>query len=66
MQALCDREAFTEYKDLPLGKQLVDVITHLLVDIMCSWLFIEGIIIFIQKICVLQMRVLHEDRRGDC
>jgi hypothetical protein len=27
---------------------------------------IEGTIIFIQKICVLQMRVLHEDRRGDC
>jgi hypothetical protein len=32
MQALCDKEPFTEYKDLKLGKQLVDVITNLLVD----------------------------------
>jgi len=40
VHALCDREAFTEYNDLNLGLQLVDVITAVLVDIMSTWLFI--------------------------
>lgn len=57
MPALCDMLVFTEYKQLKLGTQLVDVITVVLVDIMSIRLFIEGSIIFYQQIYVKQIWV---------
>jgi hypothetical protein len=61
VQALCDRDAFTEHYYLKLGLQLVDVITAVLIQVMSTWKFIEGTIIFIQKICVRADEGQHED-----
>lgn len=45
---VCDSEAIREYEDRKLGRQLVDVITVVLVGMMSTWLLTEERTIFIQ------------------
>lgn len=49
---VCDSEAIRHYEERKLGSQLVDVITVVLVPMVCTWLLTEGRIIFIQYIHV--------------